>query len=589
MAAVSEGVSEPMTADHSQHCVQLTDRLEILRNNERFCDVIVEVKGKEFKVHKAVLAAASPFFLTLLESNMRESNEHLIKVELEEATASIMEDVLKYVYTGNVSVTEENAHNLIATADYLLLPGLKSLACDFLKGILATENCVFNYYFAERYQCMNLMEECRELIKSNFSALMETDDFLNLDAKQVIKWVSSDDIIIKAEEEVFKGIVKWVHHNKSEREKEFPYLLHQVRLNSVHQDYLVNEMVKEELITTNNECLNFVLGFLKWILDPTLQCSIKPRTCLQTQVNGIFVCGGNKALLYHPNENIWHLLPDLLMEHQNHAAIEYGDKSYIFSNQSGGDYYVRSTNTWGAIQSDLKYIAVKLCSLLTFNEHKSLYAVLESSRYGCAVYDYDPVRNEWNRFVEYGKLQCWGACGVTDGCHLYIIGGTKSRVQKALGSTKVLRIDPEAGNCEEVASLNEARHDAFGAAMNGKIYVGGGIQGSATLKTCEMFNPSTNEWQMMPSLNVPRHSSSMVCFQEALYVVGGMKNKNRRIRELSVEMFDFKSNEWKEKSSIPVNYESDEEEKKNWHYKACSAAVHKDALEEFMVSVSPFI
>ena len=589
MAAVSEGVSEPMTADHSQHCVQLTDRLEILRNNERFCDVIVEVKGKEFKVHKAVLAAASPFFLTLLESNMRESNEHLIKVELEEATASIMEDVLKYVYTGNVSVTEENAHNLIATADYLLLPGLKSLACDFLKGILATENCVFNYYFAERYQCMNLMEECRELIKSNFSALMETDDFLNLDAKQVIKWVSSDDIIIKAEEEVFKGIVKWVHHNKSEREKEFPYLLHQVRLNSVHQDYLVNEMVKEELITTNNECLNFVLGFLKWILDPTLQCSIKPRTCLQTQVNGIFVCGGNKALLYHPNENIWYLLPDLLMEHQNHAAIEYGDKSYIFSNQSGGDYYVRSTNTWGAIQSDLKYIAVKLCSLLTFNEHKSLYAVLESSRYGCAVYDYDPVRNEWNRFVEYEKLQCWGACGVTDGCHLYIIGGTKSRFQKALGSTKVLRIDPEAGNCEEVASLNEARHDAFGAAMNGKIYVGGGIQGSATLKTCEMFNPSTNEWQMMPSLNVPRHSSSMVCFQEALYVVGGMKNKNRRIRELSVEMFDFKSNEWKEKSSIPVNYESDEEEKKNWHYKACSAAVHKDALEEFMVSVSPFI
>ena len=589
MAAVSEGVSEPMTADHSQHCVQLTDRLEILRNNERFCDVIVEVKGKEFKVHKAVLAAASPFFLTLLESNMRESNEHLIKVELEEATASIMEDVLKYVYTGNVSVTEESAHNLIATAGYLLLPGLKSLACDFLKGILATENCVFNYYFAERYQCMNLMEECRELIKSNFSALMETDDFLNLDAKQVIKWVSSDDIIIKAEEEVFKGIVKWVHHNKSEREKEFPYLLHQVRLNSVHQDYLVNEMVKEELITTNNECLNFVLGFLKWILDPTLQCSIKPRTCLQTQVNGIFVCGGNKALLYHPNENIWYLLPDLLMEHQNHAAIEYGDKSYIFSNQSGGDYYVRSTNTWGAIQSDLKYMAVKLCSLLTFNEHKSLYAVLESSRYGCAVYDYDPVRNEWNRFVEYEKLQCWGACGVTDGCHLYIIGGTKSRVQKALGSTKVLRIDPEAGNCEEVASLNEARHDAFGAAMNGKIYVGGGIQGSATLKTCEMFNPSTNEWQMMPSLNVPRHSSSMVCFQEALYVVGGMKNKNRRIRELSVEMFDFKSNEWKEKSSIPVSYESDEEEKKNWHYKACSAAVHKDALEEFMVSVSPFI
>ena len=577
MAAVSEGVSEPMTADHSQHCLQLTDRLEILRKNERFCDVIVEVKGKEFKAHKAVLAAASPFFLTLLESNMRESNEHLIKVELEEATASIMEDVLKYVYTGNVSVTEESAHNLIATADYLLLPGLKSLACDFLKGILATENCVFNYYFAERYQCMNLMEECRELIKSNFSAVMETDDFLNLDVRHVSKWVSSDDITVKAEEEVFKGIVKWVNHNKSEREKEFSHLFHQVRLNSVHQDYLVNELVKEELITTNNECLNFVLGFLKWILDPTLQCSIKPRTCLQTQKNGIFVCGGNKALFYLPNENIWYQLSDLLMECQNHAAIQYQDKVYIFSNQGCGDYYMPSTNTWGAIQSES--FCGKLCSLLKLDKHKILYAVLERSLKSCGVYHYDPVKGEWKNFVDEEKLQLFGACGVTDGCHLYVIGGSKNDDWPALplGSTKVVRIDPEDGNREEVASMNVARHDAFGAAMNGKIYVGGGRQKKRTLRTCEMYDPLTDEWQVMPNLNVPHHSSSMVCYEEALYVVGGMKM--RQDRELSVEMFDFKTNKWKKTSTIPVADEIEEERKQNWHYKACSAAVHKDALQ----------
>ena len=112
-------ISESMTADYSHHREQLIERLDTLRNNERFCDVIVEVKGKEFKAHKAVLAASSPFFLTLLESNMRESKQHLIKIELEEATASIIEDVLKYVYTGNVSVTEESAHNLRIIFFYL--------------------------------------------------------------------------------------------------------------------------------------------------------------------------------------------------------------------------------------------------------------------------------------------------------------------------------------------------------------------------------------------------------------------------------------------------------------------------------------
>ena len=92
-----------------------------------------------------------------------------------------------------------------------------------------------------------------------------------------------------------------------------------------------------------------------------------------------------------------------------------------------------------------------------------------------------------------------------------------------------------------------------------------------------MYDPLTDEWQVMPSLNVPRHSSSMVCYEEALYVVGGMKKK--QYRELSVEMFDFKTNKWKKKSTILVAHEIEEERKQNWHYKACSAAVHKDALQ----------
>ena len=58
---------------------------------------------------------------------------YVIKVELEEATETVMEDVLSYIYTGNVLITDERAHNLTATANYLLLPGLKALASNFIK------------------------------------------------------------------------------------------------------------------------------------------------------------------------------------------------------------------------------------------------------------------------------------------------------------------------------------------------------------------------------------------------------------------------------------------------------------------------
>ena len=538
--------------------------------------MIVEVKGKEFKAHKAVLAASSPFFLTLLESNMRESNEHLIKIELEEATASIMEDVLKYVYTGNVSVTEESAHNLIGTADYLFLPGLKSLACDLLQGILATGNCVFNYYFAERYQCMNLKEGCRELIISNFSAVMETDDFLNLDAKQVLEWVSSDDITVSAEEEVFRGIVKWVHQSKSEREKEFSDLLQHVRLSSLDHNFLFNKLVKEELITSNKDCLNFVLSSLEPIFNPTLQRSIRPRTCLQTQTNGIFVFGGKKALCYLPHENIWDQLPNMFMEHQNHAAMQYRGKVYIFSNKNGSDFYIPSTNTWGAIKTKYPWYTGKFCNLFMLNEDITLYALTEGYISCAKILLYDPAKSEWKEVIGCFEVQCYGLCGVTDGYHIYVIGGSDSYCGKS-GTTKVLRIDIEKDSCEEVASMNMRRYDAFGTYMNGKIYVAGGKQNSSVLlNTCEMYDPATNEWQIMPSLDVPRHSSSMVCFQGSLYVIGGV---NSNSRELSVEMFDSSANKWMQKSTIPIKNESGEEKKKNWHYKACSATVHKDVLE----------
>ena len=41
---------------------------------------------------------------------MKDSNEQLIKVELEEATETVMEDALKYLYTGNVTVVEDSLY-----------------------------------------------------------------------------------------------------------------------------------------------------------------------------------------------------------------------------------------------------------------------------------------------------------------------------------------------------------------------------------------------------------------------------------------------------------------------------------------------
>ncbi|XP_073228058.1 kelch-like protein 7 [Porites lutea] len=576
-------LTEPMTADPAKHREELLERLDALRRKETFCDVTVAVNGKEFKANKVVLAAASPFFLSLLENDMRERNEQRIEIKLEEATASVMEDVLEYIYTGNVSVTEESCHNLIATADYLLLPGLKTLAVEFLKEKVTVQNCVFNYYFANKYRCTELTEICCSVINLNFSDVMKTDDFLNLDMKQVMEWVSGDDINVRAEEEVFTGIVDWVSHNRSDRESCFPDLIRQIRLRPSSQDILLKKLVNEDLVTTNIECMNFVL---RSITDSDESLSREPRNCLKVQVEGIFLCGGRKALCYLPQVNMWYKMVDMSFEHQNHSLLLDRQRVYIFSKQNRChlvEYYVPSTNLWCSFQSGFKYNE-QFCSVSAGSGYSFLNA-LTYNEHIPYMYTYDINTNKWN-MQEESPINRWGVCAISQGHHIYIIGGTQVGDSVAAGNTKVERFNPSNESVEEVAPLNEARHDAFGAVMNDKIYVAGGIQmreqRCILLNTCEVYDPSTNEWHLMAGLCVPRHSASMVCFKEALYVIGGLKNTNNQVvtRELSVEMFDSEISEWKEKSTIPVGGETEDEREKQIHYKACTATIHKDVLVE---------
>ena len=579
-------LNEPMTADPTKHREDLLERLDALRRKETFCDVTVAVNGKEFKAYKVVLAAASPFFLSLLESDMKERKEQLIEIKLEEATASVMEDVLEYIYTGNVSVTEESCHNLIATADYLLLPGLKTLAVEFLKEKVTVQNCVFNYYFANKYHCTELTEICCSVINLNFSDVLKTDDFLNLDMKQVMEWVSSDDINVRAEEEVFTGIVDWVSHNRSEREVCFPDLIRQVRLRPSSQDILLKKLVNEDLVTTNIECMNFVL---RSITDSDESLLRQPRNCLKVQVEGIFLCGGKKALCYLPHVNMWYQMANMSFEHQNHALLLDRQRVYIFSKQNTDiqahlvEYYVPSTNLWYSFQSGFKYNE-KFSSVSAGSGHSfvNVFTFAERRPY---MYTYDINTNNW-KMLGKTPISRWGVCAISQGHHIYITGGTHSSNRIPAGNTKVERFNPSNESIEEVAPLNEARHDAFGAVMNDKIYVAGGIQmieqRCRLLNTCEVYDPSTNEWHLMADLCVPRHSASMVCFKGALYVIGGLKNTYNKVatRELSVEMFDSETSEWKKKSTIPVGGENGDERYKQIRYKACIATIHKDVLVE---------
>ena len=578
-----ECLAESLSADPFKHREELLERLDILRNNDIFCDVTIAVKGKEFKAHRAVLAAASPFFLTLLTSDMKEGNEKLIEVELEEATESVMEDALEYLYTGNVTVVEGRAHNLIATANFLLLPSLKTMAANVLKDTLTTENCIFNYYFAEKYDCVELKDKCRKVINTNFSVVMETEDFLKLDQKQVMEWVSNDDVIVNEEENIFKGIVRWVSHNKSEREGDFPELLHQVRLPFLSHDFLLDELVKDELIMKDPVfCSNFVINAMKVVLSSS-DSPQQPRKCQETHIDGIFICGGKRALCYFPQKDMWCCLADSpFQDYEGHSLVEYKSNIYVADGETRRlgeshvfEFYSPLKNSWGTAQRNDDITDFTCLTVLKGDMYAICFANFPKKGRICR---YDSEKNCWQDMDAPPCLQD-RACVVADKQFLYIIGGTLDWGASAVCTTN--RFDPINNELEELADINWARYNASGAAMNGKVFIAGGQSSRRTIvRSTEAFDPSSNEWQCVTDLALPHFNANMVCFEGMLFVLGGTTyTKSDGItRTLTVEMFDPGINEWKVKSSIPV--ESLEMSQKKNKYQACFAKFNKKMVEK---------
>lgn len=63
---------------------------------------------------------------------------------------------------------------------------------------------------------------------------------------------------------------------------------------------------------------------------------------------------------------------------------------------------------------------------------------------------------------------------------------------------------------------------ALGAvAVGGKVYICGGFDGASSLNSVEMFDPETDEWTMISSMEKHRSASGVVVLDGQIYAIGG--------------------------------------------------------------------
>ena len=102
-------------------------------------------RGKEFKAHKNVLSEASPFFEKLLSSDMKESREGLVCLEM--FSESAMRDCSVFTRVMFRYYRKTMPETLSFQPIIYSFRNLKALAEGALVEMLNTSNCISIYYF----------------------------------------------------------------------------------------------------------------------------------------------------------------------------------------------------------------------------------------------------------------------------------------------------------------------------------------------------------------------------------------------------------------------------------------------------------
>ena len=433
---------------------------------------------------------------------------------------------------------------------------------------MTSSNCISTFRLVEKYRCEELVANSTKFILENFASVAESEEFLNLKAEEVEKWISNDEIRLAAEEDVFRIVVNWIEHDKSERKGKFQKLFGQVRLILLSRDSLM-AVVTHELVQDDLGCLRKVLDTIDVIRTASEDTviNVPPRKRLET--HAIVVGGGDHFFCYLPEKDAWKSLSYQQRNiSQETKMINFHDQLYTF-HLFCTQRYDPVFNSWSSLELEISDSTecVGVCRGQIYAIDVGVY---ESTGKTSTVKKYDVESYQWQTVHSSDSGCRYNSCSVVAGNCLYLLGGKAPRDRYKKYGIRVYEkpvykesvnnayvATAEGFNTVEnqwkrIADMQQERGDAFGMAFQGKIFVAGGQDRSGKeLDSCEVYSIATNEWQLIGSLNVPRVSGSMVSVNGTIYVLGGSQPGFPR-HAYTVEVYDPLVNKWTKKTTIPL-------------------------------------
>ncbi|XP_007887458.1 gigaxonin [Callorhinchus milii] len=483
-----------------QHANKLLLSLRSFRLDPLYCDAVLVVGGEEIPVQKNLLAAVSPYVRTKLNYTPPTDDGSVYKIVLDGISFAVMQELLDYMFTGQIKLSEDTIQDIVQAADLLLLTDLKALCCEFLEGCIAPENCIGIRDFALHYSLQHVHYVATEYLETHFRDVSHTDEFTELSHEKVKEIIALEKLNVGNERYIFEAVVKWICYDEAVRKVHMKDVMSVVWVNGLEPSYLRERMLNEPLVREIvKECSNIPLSQRE---GEAQLATFKPRgysECIVTvggeerssrKPTAVMRC---MCPLYDRNRQLWIDLAPMSVARINHGLVAAEGFLFVLGGQdsekvslSSGEKYDSDTNCWSPIPT------------------------MNTARHNFGIVAIDGV--------------------------LYVLGGEDG--EKELLSMEAYDIHTKTWTKQP--NMTMIRKIGCYAAMKKKIFAMGGGSYGKLFESVESYDPKTQQWTAICPLKEKRFGAVACGVGLELYVFGGVRSRDGDTVESS-EMVTCKS------------------------------------------------
>ncbi|XP_017321055.1 gigaxonin isoform X2 [Ictalurus punctatus] len=527
-----------------QHSQKLLRSLRSFREDGSFQDAVLVLEGEEIPVQKNILAAASPYIRTKLNYNPPKEDGSTYRIELQGISMPIMKQILDYIFSGEISLSEDTIQDVVQAADMLLLTDLKSLCCQFLESCITAENCIGIRLFSLHYCLHHVHHVATEYLQTHFRDVVDTEEFRELPPERLCELLAMEKLNVGNEKYVLEAVVRWLAYDIEARRVHMKEVMSAVWVQGLDQSYLQEQMVGDPLMreVIGECCMESLRGAAQH--GEALLAAFKPRGYSEC----IVVAGGEDRAtrkpsavtrcmcpLYDRNRQLWIDLQPMNERRIGHGVITADGCLFAIGGMdenktvlSSGEKYNPETNTWTHIppmnQARQHFCIAEMDGLIFVlggeNEDTEVLLTMEV---------FDPHLNNWTTQTSMTTVRKFGCCA-TMKKKLYVMGG--GSYGKIYDSVECY--DPKTQQWTTLCPLKERRFGAVACGVGQELYVFGGVRSrdadnpeSSQMTICksEFFHDELKRWVLLDDQNLCIHTTSSFVYGAvpigaSIYVVG---------------------------------------------------------------------